>query len=1729
MESSDGLCNRSHEVFIALGFGRPSPTSDTIKFLVDCVNGPSQKGVSSPISTGGEGVFFEQHVAAYWLAQLLVRSIPPILTDASVTEVHFQTEHLGFNTDDVLVVCARAGTATARLVGQVKRSFTISAADEECKKAIGDFWNDFKKADPFNAQHDRLVLMTLRGTNTLLENFVGLLDCARGAADGEDFERRLSLAGFISKKSVHQCNELCEIVSKLEGTPVAAKDLWPFLRVLHVLSLDLHTSTRQTEAHIRTLLALKSIDPDPFASAKTAWDALLTFASEAGTAARSLTRADLPPTLVQTYGEVGANEQRVLTALKNHTDFVLRKIRTTIGAAFHLRRPGIVQKVLAAIEAKQVVLITGPAGSGKSVIAKEAVTFLSHEFFAFGFRVEEFAVAHIDETLHNSQIPARATELQAILGAQGRKVLVIESVERLLEKRTRDAFSDLMALAQGDDGFGILITCRDYSVEQVQASFLQAAGIDHAVIEVPPLDDTELQEIQAAFPSLAVPLANPALRKILRNPYFIDKALQIPWDAGRALPENERDFRAVFWRQIVRANHNLADGMPRLREEALQELAVRRARALSDYVPATGLNAAAIALLKQDSLVVSPESNALLVATAHDVLEDWAILQWIEEQHLTDETTLKALSSAIGPHPAVRRSYRKWVAELVDRDAPAAGRLFSAAIAQADVPAQFRDDTLVSLLKAPSASEFLARHEAELLAHHRAILKRVIHLLRVACMTSPAWFADVRGHSSILSVPDGAVWATVVALVHRNIDSFGPEDAPLLLALIEDAVRGVSCWAPDIDGAEHVAGIAHWLLPRFDHYRGGDARKRILKVIAKIPKADPVRFESVLRGQIREGRRRDPVAEEFRDILLAGLDGAPAARDLPDLLISVALDAFLATDEYLREEPYGRSSIDVDLYFGIKERLRHDFFPASAFRGPWINLLTNHPRKGFEFLIQVFNHSAEWYAHSRVRDRLEPAWEVDLTFANGTTRKQWVNPRLWGLYRGMTVGPYVLQSLLMAFEEWLLGYAKSHPEGLDAVLLKILQRSDSAALAAVVASVETAHPRRSGEALLVLLSVRDYVEIDRSRMAAEHQTSSLTGLFPTLGAEEKIYEEERKKSNALPHRRQDVEAAIANLQLGPLAPRVHAIIDRYIAALPAPDKRNEHDLTWQLALHRMDFRQYDVAHDQPAAGETSEADGEGPSENYIRLELKPPAPQVQQLIDESAKKMGEMNPRLGVYMWGLQIFQRETGSADPAQWREKLASAKGMDRTTEHPDNSRNAPGFVAAVCVRDHWDEMSPEEREWCIDVICSEISRHADQWGTIDRVQRFSMLADRPCAFVVPLLLSKSLTDAQTPRVRQAFIAALTHPIDEVRRYATWGIDKKFWAANPALALRAVNAIATEAALADRDWNAEEKKRYNKRRTPDTISAAAAADVRGRFWTEGEIAEDAHVRLDITGIFGAEAHAKVLAILGQVPNEPLAVAAHRHASEDLVECWNREHDRSPERRDRNFDREQAISDRIQQFAMRASDADAEQVIQPMLDAVDRHPREVHHVIQGFTSSEDSNPNTPHYWFLWNLFAERVKRATWLAHLDREHPHGSEVLSTIFLTAWWKDNVRHWRSLEGYAHNVDALFDALPPVWIVLDSYVRFLYHIGERSMPAGFVRIANALRRGNPADMLRDSNTVFMLEVLLQRHVYARPLELKRDPALREAVLYVLDALVESGSSAAFRMRDDFVTPAT
>jgi conflict system STAND superfamily ATPase len=1703
--------------------------------------GTSKAGrVSSPASTGGAGTFFEQHVDAYWLAQLLVRGIPPILRDCAVVEVHLQIEHLGWHTDDFLIVGQNGSGDRRKLAGQVKQTFTVSATDDECKKAVQDFWRDFRNPQQFSLTADRFVLVTLRGTNTLLEHFSGLLDCSRASRDAADFERRLATPGFVSAKAVQYCEELRTIIGETEGRSVPAGEVWPFLRVLHVLSLDLNSSTRQTEAAIKTLLAYTTGEQDALGAAEASWNTLLREVGDGMPKARSFRRDDLPQGLRQRHSPVSGTEQRALRALGDHSTLILDGIRSTIGKDLHLGRGRLVQQVLEQMESTQVVLVSGPAGSGKSGIAKDAIGILEADHFVFSFRAEEFAHSHLDETLQNSQIPATATMLGAILAGHDRKILLVEGVERLLEKSTRDAFADLLTLVARDKSWCLILTCRDYSTDLFRACFLESARIGHSVVTVPSLDDEELAEVEAAHPMLARPLANATLRRILRNPYVLDKALQIRWTEDRSLPQSEREFRTLFWQEIVRVDHRVAGGMPRRREDTFVHIALRRARALAPYVACGDLDQEVLEGLRHDSLVVFSQESDVLVAPAHDVLEDWAILRWIEEQYATHEGSVRELSAAIGTYPAVRRTYRKWVTELVERDPKAADEMHLAAVREGELTAQFRDDTLVSLLRSPSSAAFLERHSAELFANDKQFLRRVIYLLRVACVTTPDWLGTSAVHALMFNVPDGAAWACVLRLVQTRLRSFAQEDRSLLLRFIEDWARGVSWQTPYPEGAESVAAIAHWLLQTFDGYRSNGQRKRTMQIIAKIPKADRECFANLLRGS-RESEERDRAAEDFRKIIFEGLEGMPAGRDMPELVVSAAKDYLLCSEADLQDQWKYGGSMKLETLFGIKEYRSHGFFPASAYRGPFLQLLRHHPPRGLGLIIAVFNHSADWYAHPRVwedEDIVELPFEATLTFEDGASRTQWCNSRLWNLYRGTSHGPCVLQCLLMALECWLLEIAEARPRELDGILLHILRLSESAALTAIVASVATAFPKSSGETLLVLLRSPMCIQLDRLRLAHETQAlSKYSPFMPEVDARNKVYETERKEADARPHRQRDLQAAILNLQLGPLAPQVYAILDKHRAEMPRAEEQDEEDRVWRLALHRMDLRQYAVAEDTTGASGASE-DHEASEEGrqYIRLDLKAPEPDVKEMADRSASQFQDMNARLGLLMWGLKVFGYEEAlTYDPAQWRRRLQEARSpgvWDGSDEEYDLGGGGPGFVAVVCVRDHWEEMLGDERDWCVDVICSEVERESDHRNQLARVQRNSMSADRPCAWVMPLLLGKTLSEAQRARVRKMLSLALTHPVEEVRQYAAWGVSKHLWTIDRELALRCVHALATEATLMQEAIDAQSGLPYEQRRQIEAIEAEIAAFLHQRLIeADGGVLDNAYQTMDPTTRSGAKASKRILTILGQAPTEALAVEAFDRLAHTLVEWWDsdrsRHRSRHEQRRERNYETEAALSGLLQGFLLRASAKTATTILQPILDAVDRHTREISQLLLGLIGVEDREPNTPQFWLLWELFADRVRHAPWLVEIDSEYASGSEMISAIFLGPYWKDEVSHWRSLEGHAYHIHVLFDDLPPSSTVLHDYLRFLFHIGEQSLPVAFIRIAKRLQKGDPQQMLKKDNTVFLLEMLLQRYVYGRPLELKRQGDLRKAVLSLLDLLVENGSSAAFRMRDDFVTP--
>lgn len=216
-------------------------------------------------------------------------------------------------------------------------------------------------------------------------------------------------------------------------------------------------------------------------------------------------------------------------------------------------------------------------------------------------------------------------------------------------------------------------------------------------------------------------------------------------------------------------------------------------------------------------------------------------------------------------------------------DPAAADTFFHGAVHEPGVPASFKDDTLVALLRARSAPALIEKHRAELLSAEKQLLKRVIRLVRVACVTTPAWLP---GGAALFNVPDGPAWAALLSVVQSGWQDFGVEDSLLLLGLLEDWAKSVSPHTPYPQGAVPAAAIAHSLVSRFDDYSHEEELKRTLQIIAKIPNAERVRFIELLSHVASSRRDRDRVAGQLQNLVFTGWELKRRRQEIPVVFIT---------------------------------------------------------------------------------------------------------------------------------------------------------------------------------------------------------------------------------------------------------------------------------------------------------------------------------------------------------------------------------------------------------------------------------------------------------------------------------------------------------------------------------------------------------------------------------------------------------------------------------------------------------------------------------------------------------------------------------------------------------------------------------------------------------------------------------------------------------------------------
>jgi hypothetical protein len=294
--------------------------------------------LSSPFSTGGGGVHFEAHVQASFVTLMLTGGYAPCLPCWPITEIKLQGKIAGFDTDDFIVTVEDpVSKERRRLLGQVKRSISVTRSSKVFGEVMQAAWNDYQNPSAFTKGKDALALITA-SISTVDERSVRfLLGQARHTVNEQEFFRNVEQANFSPRRASDKLQVIHEhLTGANDGKPLAPSDLYQFLRHFHVLGYDLGSEVGVVLSLLHSHMSQYRMQSPEWGWSRVV-DIVQTWNQDAGT----ITRATLPGDLQEAFKrravaamprELMADTEAAGSNLAQHPDATYLALVALVGA-----------------------------------------------------------------------------------------------------------------------------------------------------------------------------------------------------------------------------------------------------------------------------------------------------------------------------------------------------------------------------------------------------------------------------------------------------------------------------------------------------------------------------------------------------------------------------------------------------------------------------------------------------------------------------------------------------------------------------------------------------------------------------------------------------------------------------------------------------------------------------------------------------------------------------------------------------------------------------------------------------------------------------------------------------------------------------------------------------------------------------------------------------------------------------------------------------------------------------------------------------------------------------------------------------------------------------------------------------------------------------------------------------------------------------------------------------
>jgi len=1045
--------------------------------------------MASPYSTGGGGVHFESRVVAYYLAATLTEAPARAVPGLHVTHVLTQRAAFGEPLDDVIVSGISEEGRPTKLSLQVKSTLTFTENDDEWVAVLAQAWATFTSGT-FDAARNR-VGVAISSYNARADKYYqSVLAWAAHSPSGQDFVQRITRKDFSHADQRSFVTTTRKILSVHAGTTIDDDTLWRFLCVFRILHFDFDTEDASRDAasaldRIRHCLPLEQRG-----QAAAIWSHLITEAGAITPVGGGATRASLAA-ILQNAGlpsGVGATFWRDIQAIDQESKRALASIKGDIHG-LRLNRMQAYEQVQGALCAARFVQIDGEPGSGKSVLLKQ----LAEEAAQCGpvFVLKDSRIQPRGWAAHAGQLGLTGDliGLMSELGTVAEPILFIDGIDKVNDPGTKLTVNDLIRAIASEPALShwkVLVTVREQNLDHI-ATWLDPDALRRLPVRsvtISPLGSDEFSVVSAEFPRLRpLLLESGNTDVILQRPFFLEALLTLSGREGTtSLPATEVELLKLWWTLGGADNPGFTPAQHR--RNVLLSLAERFIAAPNSAISIRDLPPEPLEDLKSAGAIRDKQLGHS-VTFAHDIYEEWALCEWLIGKLPGIAPVLKDSDE---PQALIRPVQLLGSYALETNSTDTEWRRLYEELADAGLRPVWQRAVLTSCLRSTRTTDILGKLADYLHQSNDDGLKKLLNALHTLEVVPNATFLDEATFPDLdpderVKLAHAAAWPKLYTWI-RFLDWYLPHSGELSPSLIPDLLPVFRTWQSACSGqnirhCRRIGEIAHGWLTEFEAaLHTDDFKDRRNPYGIDFDRDEERDFEGAIRtlfltsaGDVPDlvaayldSKSQDRLRHMYREKILA--DSITVARWIPKQLVDYIIAVLLS-------HPKDSNHHELSRFSSEKLGIEGDrcFYPASPFQPPFLVLLRQHEEEGLRLVKAICNHSVGvWrWVHQRPdyhREAVTPLpVEVELPWGK---QAFWGDSQVYLWFRG-TWGNHASQCALMALELWAFERIDAGDDFAE-VIRKVIEGSDSVAVLGLAVSLCLAHPDKSIEQALPLIT-----------------------------------------------------------------------------------------------------------------------------------------------------------------------------------------------------------------------------------------------------------------------------------------------------------------------------------------------------------------------------------------------------------------------------------------------------------------------------------------------------------------------------------------------------------------------------------------------------------------------------------------------------------------------------------